>query len=95
MLGQVFGEQVDDSTESKKEYLFKHKIALWDIIKTCDVKGGADRDLKNIETVDLNNVLTKAKIEIIICNGKKAYQLFCKYYPNLKSSCLTSTSSAN
>ena len=95
MLGQIFGEEVGETIETKKEYLLKHNIALWDIVKSSDIEGSLDKNLKNVEVVDLNEVLTKAKIEKIICNGKKAYNLFTKSYPNLKAIYLTSTSSAN
>ena len=95
MLGQIFGEEVGETIETKKEYLLKHNIALWDIVKSSDIEGSLDKNLKNVEVVDLNEVLTKAKIKKIICNGKKAYDLFCKSYPNLKAIYLTSTSSAN
>jgi hypoxanthine-DNA glycosylase len=95
MLGQVFGEEVGETIENKKEYLLKHNIALWDIVKSSDIEGSLDKNLKNVEVVDLNDILKKAKIEKIICNGKKAYNLFTKSYPNLQAIYVTSTSSAN
>lgn len=83
VLEQTFCESAVESIESKKKLLQKHKIALWDIVKTCEIKGSSDSDLKCLEAVDLSLILNFAKIEKIICNGVKAFELFKKYYPSL------------
>lgn len=97
MLEFIFEENIGLDIESKKSWLLKHEIALWDIVKTCEIKGSSDRDLVCLEVVDLYQILDKAKIKKIFCNGKKSYELFCKHYPKLKemSACLPSTSPAN
>lgn len=95
MLETCYCKNVGKSIESKIEFLLKHKLALWDIVKTCEIKGSLDNDLKCIETVDLNEILNFVNIDKIICNGTKSYELFKKYYPHLQAICLPSTSPTN
>ncbi len=92
-----FGEEIPPATEGKKDFLFRRRIALWDMATACDIEGSSDASVKNVELADLNEVLSKAKIERILLNGSLAYRLFIKEYadlpiPYLK---LPSTSPAN
>ncbi len=92
-----FGEEVPETTEGKKDFLYRRKIALWDIATACEIKGSADSSLKNEEIADLDEVLPFAKIEKIFLNGTLAEKLFLSKYEGIDVPyCkLPSTSSAN
>ncbi len=92
-----FGEEVPDTTEGKKEFLARRKIALWDVVIACDIEGSSDASVQNAEVADLDEVLRFARIEKIILNGNLAYQLFLKKYEGIEIPyCkLSSTSPAN
>ena len=85
------------SVETKRSIVLEHKIALWDIVTRCEIKGSMDSDIKNYEVADLSVILENARIEKILCNGAKAYEIFCKAYGELKGIAkkMPSTSSAN
>lgn len=93
------GEKIKLSTiEEKKQFLLENNIAVWDVIKACDIEGSSDSSIKNVVPNDLSIILKVADIEKIIVNGKKAEQLYKKYiYPQIKidAVCLPSTSPAN
>ena len=94
VLEMVFEEKIID----KKSFLKKHHIALWDVIKECDIKASSDSSIKNVKVNDINQILKVAKIDKIITTGSKANQLYQKYlYPKtkIKNIALPSTSSAN
>lgn len=94
VLEMVFDEKIVD----KKSFLKKYHIALWDVIKECDIKASSDSSIKNVKVNDINKILKVAKIEKIITTGSKANQLYQKYlYPKtkIKNIALPSTSSAN
>ncbi len=59
--------------------LKKYKIALWDVIESCERKGSLDTEIK--EEVD-NNILELIKnhpnITTIFCNGQKSYKNLIK-----------------
>ncbi len=92
-----FGETIPENKEEKIEFLFRRKIALWDMAMACDIEGSADASVKNVKIADLQVVLSKARIEKILLNGNLAYQLFMDNYGDLSIPAikLPSTSPAN
>ncbi len=96
-LAQIFDCAVPITNEEKKIFLTKYKIALWDIVVECDIKGSMDADIKNPKTADIYRVLNAAPIKKIVTNGQKAHALFIKNFPELEriTTCLPSTSPAN
>ena len=83
MITSYFGEDIPKSVEDKKNFLFRNKIALWDIATACEIVGSADSSIKNAEIADLSELLQTAKIEKILLNGTLAYTLFLQKYANL------------
>lgn len=93
-LCEFFGETVQ-SIDDKKALCLRHNVALWDIVKSCEIKGSMDVDIKNFELVDLGEVLSKSAITKILCNGAKAYELTVKSFDALPVVKMPSTSPAN
>ena len=83
MLCGYFEESVPETIEGKKEFLKRNKIALWDMVVSCEVEGSADASVKNAVTADLNEVLRHAAIEKILLNGTLSYELFVQAYEGL------------
>lgn len=101
ILQEFFNVQLT-SIESKKSFLLHHHIALWDIVSRGSnmqdsKESSMDKNLLPTEISPIDTLLAKTKIKTILCNGKKAYLLFCENYPHLKdiAKCLPSTSPAN
>ncbi len=93
VLENVFEEKITD----KKEFLKAKKIALWDVIKSCDISESSDSSITNVEVNDINKILDNSQVKIIFVTGNVAYKYLKKYYKNLKVPAikLPSTSSAN
>lgn len=90
--------KVDLNTkEEKEEFLLKNNIALYDMIKECEISGSSDSSIKYIKTNNITNIINNSKIKYIFLEGKLAYNLYKKYYNNLNLEYyyLPSTSSAN
>ena len=83
MLCGYFNEEIPETVEGKKDFLKRRKIALWDMVVSCEIKGSADASVKNTETADLNVVLRRTNIQKILLNGTLSYELFLKSYANL------------
>ncbi len=82
----------------KKQILLKNRIAVWDTIQSCDIKGSSDVLITNIIPNDLSKILKYTDIKQIYANGPKAYQIYMKfYYQNTEKNIvkLPSTSPAN
>lgn len=78
VLAETFSEEVPVDIPAKKEFLSRHKIALWDVISSCEIKGSGDTSIKNEEYNDLNVIFSAADIKAVFCTGKLAYNLYEK-----------------
>ncbi len=98
VLANIFEESAPENTEEKKTFLETHKIAVWDVVASCSIKGSGDSSIKDVTVNDISLILEKAKIEKIITNGKTADKLYAKYIKDKikkEAICLPSTSPAN
>ena len=73
VLECLYNEKIGSSIEAKKEFLEKHKIALWDTIESCDITGSSDSSIKNVKVNNINEIIKDSKIKSIFCTGKKSY----------------------
>ena len=83
-----------ETIEQKKIFLNSNKIALWDVIQSCDIINSSDSSIKNIEVNDINEILRNSNIKAVFTNGNKAYQLYVRYFDK-NAILLPSTSPAN
>lgn len=86
------------SKVDKERFLLSNHIALWDVIKSCDIESSKDLTIKNIKYNDIIELIKNTNINRIYCTGKKSYELYKKQFGNkinIPFYCLPSTSSAN
>lgn len=98
VIATVVGCDEPQTIDEKKEFLLNNKIALWDVIASCDITGSADSSIKNVTANDISEIINTAKIKNIYVNGKTAEKYFKKYLEkkiNQTAICLPSTSPAN
>ena len=98
LMAQLLNESTPKDTKDKIVMLKKHKIALWDVIESCDIVGSSDSSISNVVPVDISQILSRANIIKVYANGGKAFELYNKYlYPKtqLEITKLPSTSPAN
>ena len=98
VLAAIFNENIPQTIQEKKEFLLNNKVAVWDVIHSCEITGSSDSSIKNVEVNDLTRILNTADIKQIFVNGKKAYSLYNKYMKQIvmkEAICLPSTSPAN
>ncbi|MCR4744969.1 MAG: DNA-deoxyinosine glycosylase [Lachnospiraceae bacterium] len=94
----VFEDKLPETIEEKREFLLRNHIAVWDVIKSCDIEGSADSTIRNVIANDLAQILEKADIRQIFVNGKTAEKYYKKYTRDKikrEAVCLPSTSPAN
>lgn len=97
-LENIFNENIGTSKEDKILFLKKYQIALFDVIKSCEITSSSDSTIKNPVPNDILSIINKTQIKTIFTTGKKAYKLYQKYcYPGTKINAiyLPSTSPAN
>lgn len=98
VLATLLKEPVPETIEEKKAMLLAHRVALWDVIQSCDIKGSSDSSIKNVQPTDIGMILEKTNVTQIYANGNKAGQLYKRYqFPvtGIEATVLPSTSPAN
>lgn len=98
VLSAVTGQPAPGSVEEKKRFLLEQKIAVWDVIASCEIEGSSDSSIRNVVPNDLRELLQTADIRQIYTNGAAADRLYQKYMLPLtgrRAIRLPSTSPAN
>ena len=85
------------TNKEKEEFLLNNNIALFDVIKECDIKGSSDSSIKNIKVNNIEEIIDNTNIKYVFLTGKTSYNLYQKYFSNLDIEYyyLPSPSSAN
>ena len=97
-LEKVYNTKIGNSKEEKIMFLKTNKIALFDVLQSCEISSSSDSSIKNPVANDLSTILNNSSITTIFTTGRKAYTLYKKFcYPNTKIEAiyLPSTSAAN
>ena len=94
-IAAVLNAECPVTVEEKKDFLLSHKIAVWDVIKSCEISGSADSSIRNAEPNDLARIFGAADIKAVFANGGTAFGLYRKFNPNSEITRLPSTSPAN
>ncbi|MBR4086746.1 MAG: DNA-deoxyinosine glycosylase [Clostridia bacterium] len=98
VLAAVFETPTPTSIQEKKAFLLKNKVALWDVIASCEIEGSADSTIKNACANDLTPILENSRIQKIFVNGstaKKYYDRYLLCQTGIEAILLPSTSPAN
>ena len=98
LIAKLTGEEPPQSVEEKTALVRRHRIALWDVIDSCEIKGSSDSSIRNVVPTDLSVILDACSIQRIFANGKLAEKLYVKYQLPLTGMPVTglpSTSPAN
>lgn len=94
----LFNEELSDDIDERKDFLSRHKIALYDSIYQCDIIGSSDASIKNAQPSDFKDIIKDADIKEIFLNGATSYKYYKKYHEKdlgLEGVKLPSTSPAN
>lgn len=98
VLTMLYQEEPLNSIEEKIAFLLRRRIAVYDTILRCDIKGSSDSSIKNVVPADLQEMIQNSRIRRVFTNGKLAHKLYRQYQlplTGIEDVNLPSTSSAN
>ena len=98
LLSSLLKEKCPCTNEAKKAMLLKHRIAMWDVLASCEIKGAEDNSIAAPAPNDIPWLLRQCPVTGIFTTGKKAtelYQKLCAPLTGIDSIYLPSTSPAN
>ncbi|MDP3301411.1 MAG: DNA-deoxyinosine glycosylase [Sulfuricurvum sp.] len=97
IMASIFKVTLDDN-ETKRAFCLTLNIGLWDVIGSCERENSSDSNLKGIVPNDFEALLRDyPNIKVLAFTGKKAFDLFGKYFKNIEieKTLLPSTSPAH
>lgn len=77
ILFKLYGQELEQDYERRKEFVLSRGIAVWDVLGTCEREGSLDANISKPELNDFKTFLTlHPNIRKLYFNGGKAYDLF-------------------
>ena len=98
VLAQVLGEPVPIDHAARTELLLRRQIAMWDVLRSCQIEGADDSSIVDAVPNDLSPIFRTAQIRAVFTTGRAAsrlYALHCAPVTGLAAHYLPSTSAAN
>lgn len=79
VLAEILKTETPRSIPEKRQMLIENKIAIWDVVGSCEISNSSDVSIKNAQPNDIGIILGNANIKTIYANGKTAEKLYNKY----------------
>jgi len=99
LMFQYLNQEFSDDYQTRIELIKSNPIILWDVAHSANRNGSLDSAILNEEPNHIEALLEKyTSIELIIFNGKKAEQMYKRFFnskEHIKYIVLPSTSPAN
>lgn len=75
IMSKLFNVEFNNN-EEKINFLITNNIALWDVIKSCDINKSSDSSIKNIKTNNIENIIKNSNIQCIFLIGRKSFEIY-------------------
>ena len=79
VISGLFEEAIPRTIEEKRQLLLRNRIAVWDVIQSCEITGSSDSSIRNVVPNDVGKLLVQTGIREIYANGGTAYRLYQRY----------------
>ncbi len=76
VLAAVFEKPFPASVPERRAFVIGCRVALWDVLRSCEITGASDASIRNPVANDLSVVLDRAPIRAIFCTGTRAASLY-------------------
>ena len=98
VMAALLKEEVPVSPEEKRALVLRHRIALWDVLASCQIRGADDSSIRQPVANDCAALLKECPIRQVFATGKTAgrlYEKYCQPAAGMPAVVLPSTSPAN
>lgn len=95
---QIMSSLYETEIEDWQNFILNHRLALWDVIASCEIDKSSDSSIRNVIPNDVPSLIKETEIENIFLLGKSAYNLYNKHLKEkmgIEGIYLPSPSSAN
>ena len=97
VMAALFDAPLPQSNEEKAAFAKLHRIALWDVLASCEITGAADSSIKNPVPNPIGELVQTHDLRLVCTTGNKASALYDRFFGEIELPhwCLPSTSPAN
>ena len=78
VMAAVLGVPEPLTIEEKKRMLLAGHVAVYDVIRACEIIGSSDSSIRNVVPADIESIVTHTPIRAVFTNGKTAGRLYKK-----------------
>lgn len=80
LMSALLGEPLYEEYGERLAMLLRHRIALWDVVKSCDRQGSLDAHIRNAAVNDFSAFFAAyPRITRVFFNGSAAYTMFARF----------------
>ena len=97
-LALALDEPSPASREEKIALMLRHRLALWDVLYSCDITGASDASIKNPVPNEIPALIASSRVRRVLCTGATSARLYTRLvFPQTNIPCeiLPSPSAAN
>lgn len=88
VMAEVLGAPVPETVEEKRALLTGHRVALWDVARSCVRPGSLDSAMRDVLPNDFGALFARCpKIERILFNGDTARKLYMRLVGRMPEGC--------
>lgn len=98
VVAALWDEEDPRTNEGRHDLLERHRIALWDVLESCEISGASDASIADPAPNDIAAALSRAPITAVFTTGATATRLYrrlCEPACGMPCTGLPSTSPAN
>ena len=82
VLAGILNTPLPESIDEKIKFLLAHRIAIYDVAISCEIKGSSDAKMTAVLPANLEPIFKTANITQVYANGGKAHEICEKYLKN-------------
>ncbi len=79
LLAALYEADEPRTNDARQAFLLDRRIALWDVIQSCEITGSGDASIRSAVPNDLTPLLRSAEIRRIFANGRTAEALYRRF----------------
>ena len=98
VIARVYGVEPPKTAAERAALLLEHNLALWDVLKSCEITGASDASIKNPVANDIPALIRKTQVTRVLCTGStsaRLYRQLVEPLTHLPCTALPSPSAAN
>lgn len=77
-LALALGEPAPATREEKIRLILSHRLALWDVLESCEIVGASDASIQNPVANDIPALIARTSVHRVLCTGGTSAKLYAR-----------------